>query len=382
METLFWICVVYLAYVYFGYPAITWLCAAMANGVDSAGDARSEEFWPDVTVVTAAHNEAEHIRATIENKLNSDYPPDRLDVIVVSDESVDDTDEIVASFGPRVTLVRQEPRAGKTAALNTAVSMSKAEIIVFSDANSLYQGNAIRRLVSRFEDPAVGYVTGKMVYVGVDGSVSGDGCTAYMRYENFIRAQESALGAVIGVDGGIDAVRRSIYSPMRADQQPDFVLPLCVLETGSKVVYESSALLKEQALEDTSSEYQMRVRVSLRALWALWDKRQLLNPFRHRQVAWQLLSHKVLRYLAFLPLVLLLVSNSIIAGDGVFYSTTFFLQILFYSVAALSIYSPGAVGGFLGALAGYFVLINVAAAHAFARMLSGERMATWKPRVG
>ena len=117
------------------------------------------------------------------------------------------------------------------------------------------------------------------------------------------------VGSVVGVDGGIDAIRREIYVPMLADQLPDFVLPLSVVEQGKRVVYEPDAMVYEAALADVTGEFRMRVRVSLRALWALYDKRRLLNPFRYPLFAWQLMSHKVLRYLAFLPLVGLVVFN-------------------------------------------------------------------------
>ncbi len=173
-------------------------------------------------------------------------------MIVISDASDDGTDEIVgrvASEHPgRVRLLRQEPREGKTAALNLAVPQARGEIVVFADANSIYGPDALRRLARNFADPAVGYVTGKMVYVNPDGSLVGDGCSAYMKLENWLRAQETRIGSVVGVDGGVDAVRRRLYRPMRADQLPDFVLPLAVVEQGARVVYEPDALLTEHAL--------------------------------------------------------------------------------------------------------------------------------------
>ncbi|MEL6447895.1 MAG: glycosyltransferase family 2 protein [Pseudomonadota bacterium] len=381
MQLLFWSSVTMLVYIYVGYPAVVWL-AARRRVRDAAFDEADATYQPRVTVVTAAYNEAAHIEATVRNKLEADYPAERLNVIVVSDESDDGTDDIVRSLGSRVRLIRQTPRAGKTQALNTAIGETDAEIIVFSDANSLYEPDAIRLLVKHFQDPSVGYVTGKMIYVGSDGSVTGDGCTAYMRYENFIRAQESQLRSVIGVDGGVDAVRRSEYVTMRADQQPDFVLPLSILEKRLAVIYEPGAVLREQALEDAGSEYRMRVRVSLRALWALWDKRALLNPFRYPGVAFRLLSHKVLRYLAFVPLALALAANAILAVDNVVYMVLLIGHVTFYLLALAGSIGRRTADSVLVTLPAYFVLINTAAAHAVFRMLRGERMATWKPRVG
>lgn len=369
-----------LVYVYIGYPLFVWAIARIVPKPVMSPEAIDAS--PSVTVVIAAHNEAGHIEETVRNKLASEYPADLLNVIVVSDDSSDGTDEIVAGLGERVRLERQTPRAGKTSALNMAVSLTEAEIVVFSDANSLYAPNAISELVVRFADPNVGYVTGKMVYVGTDGSVAGDGCTAYMRYENFIRAQESRVGRVIGVDGGVDAVRRSEYTAMRPDQQPDFVLPLSVLEKRLKVLYAPEALLKEQALDDTGSEYRMRVRVSLRALWALWDKRALFNPLRYPGTALQLFSHKVLRYFAFVPLALALVANIALATGSEFYAMLLFGHIGFYALAAAGTWLHMVPRGVFVTLPAYFVLINAAAAHAAIKMASGERMATWTPRTG
>src|SRR5262249_53320633 len=148
-----------------------------------------------------------------------------------------------------------------------------------------------RNLVAPFADPNVGYVTGRMHYVDASGSVIGDGCTAYMRYENWLRAQETLIGSIVCVDGGVDAVRRALCEPMRPDQLPDLVLPLAVVRQHRRVVFAQQAILEEEALSDASAEYRMRVRVALRAFWALLDQRALLNPLRYPLFGWQLLSH-------------------------------------------------------------------------------------------
>jgi cellulose synthase/poly-beta-1,6-N-acetylglucosamine synthase-like glycosyltransferase len=377
METLFWISAAWVAYVYAGYPLLAWLLSALVGR-----RVRKAEITPRVTVLTAAYNEAACIGRTVQNKLEQDYPAGFLDVIVVSDESVDGTDEIVASLGPRVQLIRQSPRAGKTAALNLAVARAAGEILVFSDANSMYAPDTIRRLVSNFADPAVGYVTGKMVYVNEDGSLVGDGCSAYMKYENWLRASESGLAAVIGVDGGVDAVRRSAYRPMRADQQPDFVLPLSVAGQGYRVVYEPDARLHESALSEHGAEYRMRVRVTLRALWALWDMRHLMNPLRHGLLAFQIISHKLLRYLAFMPLVAaFLISWSLAASDGLMLLAAL-LQTLAYVLAAVGWTGRGRNRSFLVGFPYYFVLLNVACAQAVLKFIGGQRQAIWAPRTG
>ena len=378
----FWLSLLWVAYVYVGYFALVVLLAPVFN----RRVAKRDEL-PQVSVVISAFNEAAEIERTIRNKLAQDYPADRLDVLVVSDGSTDGTDDIVrrlvAESSGRVRLHRQEPRQGKTQALNAALREVSAELVVFSDANSLYAPDAVRALVRNFADPSVGYVTGQMVYTNPDDSAIGEGSGSYMSYENRLRAAETRLGSIVGVDGGVDAIRRSCYAPMRADQLPDFVLPLSVVEQGFRVVYEPQARVYEAALSNPEAEFRMRVRVSLRALWALWDKRSLLNPLRWPLFAWQLWSHKVLRYLAFVPLALLLAFNVLVAGEHPAYLAFLALQLAMYGVAAMGhLLRRSSSGSSLLLTPYYFVLLNVACGVACWKFLRGEKMVLWKPRVG
>jgi len=366
-----------LLYIYMGYPAILMILAKLMPAPIFKG-----ECTPSVSILIAAYNEATCIGKTIENKFALDYPRERIEIIVISDGSDDCTDDIVRRYAARgVELIRQEPRAGKTSALNLAIPRARGEIIVFSDANSLYESDAILKLLANFKDPGVGYVTGKMIYVNPDGSVTGDGCSAYMRYENRLRTLETAVGSVVGVDGGIDAVRKALYRPMRADQLPDFVLPLDVVAQGYRVVYEPGAVLRETVLAEASDEYRMRVRVSLRAFWALKDMRHLLSFRRSALFAWQLWSHKVLRYMSFLFLVGAFAGNAYLATASSFYSWLFAVQTLVYA-AALTAPFFSKVGFRIIHMLHYFVLINVAAMHAFLKFVLGQKQVVWTPRKG
>ncbi|MGB4188686.1 MAG: glycosyltransferase family 2 protein [Syntrophales bacterium] len=366
-----------LLYIYLGYPAILVILAKWMHA-----PVRKGECTPSVSILIAAHNEATCIGKTIENKLALDYPRERIEIIVISDGSDDETDEIVRGYASRgVKLIRQEPRAGKTSALNLAIPRARGEIIVFSDANSLYESDAILKLLANFKDPGVGYVTGKMIYVNPDGSVTGDGCSAYMRYENRLRTLETAVGSVVGVDGGIDAVRKALYRPMRADQLPDFVLPLDVVDQGYRVVYEPWAVLRETALAEASDEYRMRVRVSLRAFWALKDMRHLLSFRRSALFAWQLWSHKVLRYLSFVFLACAYIGNALLVPEAFFYAVLFAMQTLGYA-ACLAAPCLSKAGFRFVHMVHYFVLINVAALHAFLKFVLGQKQVVWTPRKG
>jgi cellulose synthase/poly-beta-1,6-N-acetylglucosamine synthase-like glycosyltransferase len=378
----FWFCLGLVVYVYVGYFVAVFALASVINqGV------RKAAIEPKVTVIISAFNEEREIEHTVTNKLCQDYPQDRLEVIVISDGSTDRTSEIVGSLVDRsegrVRLFLQEPRQGKTQALNMAIRHSEAEIVIFADANSIYESGAVRSLVRNFADPSVGYVTGRMIYTNPDQTGVGEGSGAYMSYENTLRELETKLGSIVGVDGGIDAVRRELYVPMRADQLPDFILPLNVFEQGKRVVYEPEAKVYESALTNAVGEFRMRVRVSLRALWSLRDKSNLLNPFKYPLFTWQLLSHKVLRYLAFFPLIGLAAFNSLVAGEHYFYFWFLILQFAAYAVAALGHLLGQSTETTPKLLAPYyFVILNAACVVAFWKFLRGKKMVLWTPRGG
>ena len=378
----FWVCLGLVVYVYVGYLVVVVALATVINrGIQKAA------IEPKVTVIISAFNEEREIEQTVTNKLRQDYPQDRLDVIVISDGSTDRTNEIVSALTERsegrVRFFLQEPRQGKTQALNMAISHSEAEIVIFADANSIYDSGAVRSLVRNFADPSVGYITGRMIYTNPEKSGIGEGSGAYMSYENTLRGFETKLGSIVGVDGGIDAVRRQLYVPMRAEQLPDFILPLNVVEQGKRVVYEPDATVYESALSSAGGEFRMRVRVSLRALWGLRDKSNLLNPFKYPLFAWQLLSHKVLRYLAFFPLIGLFVFNVLIRAEHDFYLWFLLLQFAAYAAAALGHMFSQSTGAKSKLLAPYyFVILNAACVVAFWKFLQGEKMVLWKPRGG
>lgn len=382
LEWLFWSSLVLGVYPFAIYP----LFVRMVAAARTRRVAKDDAYLPMVTVITAAFNEARCIEATVRNKLEQDYPADRLNVLVVSDSSEDGTDDIVrriAAEDARVTLLRQSPRQGKTAGLNLAMASARGDIIVFADANSIYRPDTVRKLVRNFADPSVGYVTGRMVYVNPDGSLVGDGCDAFMRYENALRAAETRIGSIVGVDGGVDAIRRALYRPMRADQLPDFVLPLCVVGQRHRVVYEPDAVLTEDTLTDSNAEFRMRVRVALRALWALWDNARLLNPFVSGIFSWQLASHKLLRYLAFFPLGIAAVSVWLLVSGSALYSALAAAELLFALAVLGAWLAPRILGvAALPRLCCYFLLVNVASAVAFSRFVRGQKQVLWQPRTG
>ena len=379
MMLVFWTAVGVLVYTYAGYPLLVVLLGWCVRRTVHKGP-----LEPSVSVLIAARNEVAHIGATLRNKLALRYPASKLQIIVVSDASTDGTDEVVKQFeADGVVLLRQDVRHGKTAALNLAVERATGDVLVFSDANSLYEPDALRMLVRNFVDRHVGYVTGRLQYVSKGEGSVGIGCRLYMAYEHVLRGYETRLGSIAGVNGGIDAVRRSLYVAMRPDQLPDLVLPLSVIRRGYRVVYEPEAILREDTLASAAAEYRMRVRVSLRAWSALFDMRALFNPRHGGLFALQLASHKVLRYLAFAAVPVLYAVAFWTRGEGLPY------QACFASMSAFFVLS--AAGGILErfgrpislmSVPYHFVLVNAAAAHALFNYLRGRRQAVWTPRLG
>lgn len=376
---IFWFALAGLAYVYAGYPLLVLLASIVRRR-----PVRKADYRPRISILIAAYNEEQHVGRTIANKLQLDYPQHRLEIIVVSDGSTDATDAIVRGFAASgVRLLRQEPRNGKTAALNLAAAHATGDLLVFADANSIYHRSALAHLADNFGDPTVGYVTGHLIYAGPDGNPTVSGCAGFMEYEHVLRVWETAAGSIVGVNGGIDAVRRGLYEPMSPDDLPDLRLPLTVVAHGYRVVYEPAALLAETANDNARDEYRMRVRVALRAFWTLAEMGALFNVRQYGFYAIELLSHKALRYLAFVLLATTLVASALLAGSATVYLAAFLVQAGFLAcaLAGSAVRHAGPLAAVLS-MPYYFVLVNAAAMQAFFKFLRRERSRMWQPRQG
>lgn len=380
MAYVFWISVILLIYPYLIYPAVVW-----AWGRIAARPVRRADWEPTVTVLVPAYNEADCIAGTLECLIAQRYPREKLQLLVVSDGSDDGTDDIVRSFeASGVGLLRQEGRGGKALALNAAIRHARGEIVVFCDANARFSPQAVAEMVKNFADPEVGYVTGRLALQISPGSISGGGGTAYLRYENTLRALETQVGSVIGVNGGVDAIRRELYSDIPKELITDFVLPLRVIAAGRRVVFDPLVTSAEDANTETGSEFRMRVRVALRALQGLMHMRRLLNPFSHPAAAFCLMSHKVLRYGGFVFMLLALLSNVWLAvGGSQPYVALLALHLLIYVLALAGL---AGVGGKLlrpvTVVPAYLLVSYVAFGLATLRFFRGQTMATWQPRAG
>ena len=372
----FWAGAAALLYTYVGYPALVYVLSRL-RGRDVA---RREEFLPTVSVVIAAYNEERDLAAKLENTLALDYPKDRLEIIVASDCSDDRTDDIAREFAARgVRLHRQAERLGKTAAQNAAVGLARGEIILFSDATTLYRPDVLRAMLPNFADASVGCVAGRLVYVDPGDSSVGSGAKSYWGYETFLKRHESRVSSLIGVSGCLYAVRRSSYVPLYHEACSDFIIATKMVEQGLRAVYEPRAVCTEETNRRADKELRMRVRVITQTLSDLWRHRAMMNPLRAGFYAVELVSHKVFRYLVPLFLAAVLLASAALAPRSPFYLLAFAGQVCFYALAlaGLALERRG-VRHRLLALPQYFLLANVASVLAFYKFLSGERYARWE----
>jgi cellulose synthase/poly-beta-1,6-N-acetylglucosamine synthase-like glycosyltransferase len=376
VEIIFWTAVVAIVYTYAGYPLLLMLISRFRRK-----PVLRREFTPAVTVIIAAYNEERDLAAKLENTLALDYPKSKLEIIVTSDCSTDRTDEIVHSFAPRgVRLHRQTERLGKTAAQNAAVEKATGEILLFSDATTHYRADVLRLLMRSFADESVGCATGNVIYAhDADSSVS-HGTRSYWNYEFLLKKHESAITSLIGVCGCMYAVRRSAYVPLYHEACSDFLVATTMVRQGLRAVYEPEAVCVEEPNAKANKELAVRVRIIAQTLADLWRNRDVLNPFRKGFYAVQLLSHKVLRYLVPLFLIVLLITSGLLVFKSLFYATFFIAQIGFYLAAAASaLMIRLGVNSRLLALPQYFVITNVACLIALFKLVSGERYIKWEP---
>jgi cellulose synthase/poly-beta-1,6-N-acetylglucosamine synthase-like glycosyltransferase len=375
-EVIFWSSAAALFYTYAGYPLVLGLVSALRPQ-----KVRRGEFAPTVSIIITAYNEERDLAAKLENTLVLDYPRELLEIIVASDCSTDRTDQIAREFAGRgVRLHRQSERLGKTAAQNAAVEQAHGEIILFSDATSLYQPNAVRAMMPSFADSTVGCVAGRLEYVDGSDSRVGRGARSYWSYETFLKRHESRVGSLIGASGCLYAVRRSAYVPLYHEACSDFIIATKMVEQNLRAVYEPNAVCTEQTNRQKDKELKMRVRIIAQTFTDLWRHRAMLNPARSGFYGVQLLSHKVMRYLVPFFLMGLFVASAVLAPGSLAYRLIFAMQAAGYACPALAwLLDRVGIRSRLLALPQYFMLANLASLIACYQFLRGERYARWEP---
>lgn len=371
------ICLAVPLYVYAGYPVLLWAVARCRRSpMPEAGCPP----LPSVTLVISCYNEAAVIRAKLENSLALDYPKERLRILVVSDGSDDGTDEIVRAYADDgVCLVRQEGRLGKTMGLNLAMTQVDTDITVFSDANAMYDPGAVRELVRGFADPNVGYVVGAALYTDGDAGASARSEGLYWRYELAIKTLESRVSSVVGGDGAIYAIRTHLWQPLDQRDINDFVNPLQIVARGYRGLFQPQARCYEETAGDFGREVARKERIVNRSIRGLFRVRAVMNPFRSGWFAWQVISHKLLRWLIPGFLLLGFIGSLALALAGY----TLFQLVALAGLLVLALAGWGRLASDQNRLPVwlsfpyYFVAVNWYAVRGIVRALRGETHVTW-----
>jgi len=382
---IFWLSILIIVYTYIGYPVLLYILAKTRK--------KPEEYLniqPSVTLLIAAFNEEDFIRRKLDNSLELDYPAEKLQILVIADGSNDRTAEIVQTYKDKhVELCFQPLRQGKLAAIDRAMAFVRGDIVLFSDANNIFEPGTLKALIGPFSDPLVGGVSGAKHIIKNDDAL-GQSEGLYWKYESFIKKQETRLGSCSGVSGEIFAIRRALYEPApRQIINDDFYLAMRLLSRGYSIVYTSQARSFERVSFSKTDEIIRRKRINAGRYQALRYFKQIF-PLKYPLLMWQVISHKVFRLLLPFAMILAFITNLISLlpvlsrGDPSIMQLTFpynliifILQSLFYILALFGNLTPGKVGKFVY-LPTFLVNSNIASFKGFIQFVNGNETALWE----
>jgi poly-beta-1,6-N-acetyl-D-glucosamine synthase len=363
-----------LCYTFAGYPLLLLLWSrAMGKSIIKA------DINPTVAIVVVVHNGEALIEKKIATCVAQQYPADRLRLLIVSDGSSDATCAIVERYeDQRVQLMSFPERRGKAACLNDAVAACAEEIIVFTDLRQRLDALSIRHLVNNFADPAIGVASGQLVFEQEGMTNFGESMDAYWRYEKFLRRAESNIHSCVGVTGAIYALRRECFQPIPGDTLLDDVLiPMNSVLRGRRVVFERDALAYDQPSRELAQERVRKIRTLAGNFQLICRYPALLLPWRN-PIAWQFVSHKVMRLLAPLALAGALLGNLLLVGKGAFFIATFAAQLFCYLFAAIGMALPSMDKIRLIRFASAFLSLNWFVVLGFREFLTNREAHLWK----
>ena len=372
MRILFWVAASLVVYTYFGYPFVLWAFARVRSR-----RVLRKEIFPSVSIIIAARNEADKIRQKIDHTLALDYPSVQREILVASDASDDATDEIVKEYAARgVQLVRAPQRKGKEHVQGLAVSLAKGDILVFTDAATLLEPDALRRLVANFADPTVGAVSTEDLIVDAHGNPTAEGL--YVKYEMWVRRLEGRFHSLVGLSGSCFAIRKELCSDWSASLASDFMGALRAARRGYRSIADPSALGRFVALASPQDEMRRKIRTFLRGITVLMANLDLLNPVRHGRFAFQLASHKLLRFLAPFLLLATLISSGLLNREPL-YGLSFWAQTGLYLLAVAGKVVTPLQQGRVVRTAYFFTMVQWAMLTAWGRYALGHQQVTWEP---
>jgi cellulose synthase/poly-beta-1,6-N-acetylglucosamine synthase-like glycosyltransferase len=377
METIFLLSLSLIVYAYFGYPFMLVILSIIRRQAYRKGD-----IEPSVSFIITAFNEERQIKEKIENTLKQDYPRKKLEIIVASDGSTDGTDEIVRSYGPQgIIHLRIPERKGKENAQKCAIDKSSGEILIFSDAATTLQPRGVSTIVKNFCDDAIGCVSGIDKFIDNDGTPSGEG--AYVKYEMMLRALESKVNTLVGLSGSFFAARRQVCQEWAGNLQSDFNTVLSCVKRGLKGISDPDSIGYYKNIIDERKEFERKIRTVIRGISVFMKSLPLLNPFKYGLFSWQLLSHKLCRWLVPFAMIALLLSNMFLVLSSSHalnaWTSIFVLQVLFYLIATIGSASKTLASKTLVKIPSFFVTVNISIFIAWLKYFTGERVVSWEP---
>lgn len=365
MKLLFWLCLALVLYTYLGYVVWLWLQVRLRRR-----PILQRPITPDVSIIIAARNEEVNLPAKLENLRRLEYPPNHLQIVIVSDGSTDRTADILRAHTPLILPVILDQSNGKASALNEAVSRATGEILVFQDVRQSVQPDAVTQLVGCFADPAVGAVSGELLLESDPSTSPSDALGIYWKIEKVVRKLESASGSVVGVTGAIYAIRRELYSHIPCGTILDDVfVPMNVALKGKRIVFQPAAIARDRLFNEKGKEFSRKVRTLTGNYQLLRLAPWLISPAN--PLLFRFISHKLLRLLV--PLLLVFILAASMLARGPLYKTAFWLQIVFYALALFGALRPSAKRFRPIAIANTFVMLNAAAAMAFYNFIAGRK---------
>lgn len=378
-KLLFWISCGIVLYNYIGYAVIVFL----VNRFFGKKKSLAPDFYPSVSFIVAAYNEEDCIESKIKNCLSFDYPRNLVEFIFITDGSTDRTPEIVKNYHD-VILLHQNQRQGKSAALNRAVQFAHNDILIFNDANTDVNKNAVKNLVRHYYNEKIGGVAGEKKVIRATGSE--DEKTAseglYWKYESFLKQNDSDFYSVVGAAGELFSVRRQLFEPVSPEViLDDFIISLKVAQKGFKILYEKNAVASELPSASVSEEKKRKVRISAGGFQAIVMLKSLFRFWEHPRLFFLYFSHRVLRWAASpFCLILILLSNIVIgiSSKSFFWLSVLIMQLIFYSLAFLA-HSISSISIKLKPVKFiyYFVFMNYSVLLGFVRFLKGHQSALW-----
>ena len=373
--TLFWILLFCALYSYFLYPC---LLVVLTRFYKSPSFVAIEQAPKSYSLIVTVFNEKDRIVSKLENLLALEFNDGQLELIIASDSSDDGTDDIVLSYADKgVKLVRAKERLGKENAQLAAIQAATGDVLVFSDVATVMEPDAITKLAAHFQEPTIGAVSSEDRFISKDGSIAGEG--AYVKYEMWLRQQESKLAGLIGLSGSFFAARKEICSEWDIHSPSDFNTALNCARMGMRSVSAPDVLGFYEDLKDPSKEYARKVRTVLRGMTGLSRHLDVLNPSKFGIYALQVFSHKLMRWGVPWFLLALLVVSVLVTPVHWFYQLALLGQIVFYLIALFGHLSEKLRSNGLVKLIYFFVQVNIALMDSAIKYFSGARMTTWKP---